>query len=172
MIGLYDFIIEKLDKSKIVHRGEMTPEEEIKDLIMSSGIQEIKKVYVDKSSYSGNEYWVFIDFLEKKDWPNNIQANTIYAEFHINTGTGKVELYKTGHIYLSHSEMKEKNMAMASWNRLVEKQGGKKFRKTPFKSLEQCVEKITVWLKPAVDILLKSTDGYPYRRLKEGVKVY
>ncbi len=108
---------------------------------------------------------IFVDFLEKKDYPYNIKRNSIYLTFRVENDSLSVVGY--GHTYLSkydtENDPKYKYCCMRSIISLLPK----KFRKCKFKNNDILVEKIITYSNLVIKELIEYTGGYPY---KKGIK--
>ena len=114
--------------------------------------------------------FVTIDCLDKKDWPNGIDLNSIYFKFTLYLDANKIEFTQCGHVWLSPKDLqteKYKYLAMKSIANVAEDKGVKKFRKQGFKSAEQCTKKILEYVNKVMECVTEYTGGYPY---KEGIE--
>lgn len=111
--------------------------------------------------------FVRLDALDPKDYPHHIDDNSIFLEFEVNLMTRKVELFKQGHIYLSQSdrEGKYKYLAMKSMTNAHVDLGGKKFRKSKFKTMTDLANKLEAYYKDVMQsVKIYTNDCYPYKQ--------
>lgn len=111
--------------------------------------------------------YVRLDALDPKDYPHNINDNSIFLEFQIDLMSNKVELFQQGHIYLSPSdrEGKYRYLAMKSMVMAHVDLGGKKFRKSKFKNMTDLANKIEKYYKDVMQSVKTYTnDCYPYKQ--------
>lgn len=114
--------------------------------------------------------YIRFDALEVKDYPHNIDRNSIYLCFGIDWVEKKVELHSFGHVWLSPKDKatdKYRYLAMKSMIDIYLDKGGKKFRKTSFKSVTDLFEKLNNYYNVVMQAVTEYTGGYPY---KEGIE--
>lgn len=129
-----------------------------------------KTIRLSKTFILGTRCYIRIDALEAKDYPHNIEENSIYMDFIIDFNENKFEVYRVGHIYLSPSDLKTdryKYYAMKSMTNVYVDKGGKKFRKTKYKDEETTANKIADYFNNVMESVIQYTGGYPY---KEGIE--
>ena len=111
--------------------------------------------------------WIRIDALDKKDWPNNIGDNSVFIEFKVDFDTRKVEVTRSGHVYLSPKDLetpKYKYLAMKSIVSVGVDKGLKKFRKSNFKDASDLAKKISKYYNNVMECVAEYTGGYPYKQ--------
>lgn len=131
----------------------------------------VKQVIADTKAYSFCPYMQFVrlDALEEKDYPHNIDINSIYITFKVDYSVNKVEVHSCGHVYLSKKDKESeryKYFAMKSMQDILVDNGGKKFRKCKFKDAKDLCEKMLNYFNTVMVEVEKYTEGYPY---KEGI---
>lgn len=111
--------------------------------------------------------YIRIDALNADDHPNNIADNSIFLEFEINLADSKIELNRSGHIWLSPSDKASeeyKYFAMKSMVDVAVDMGVKKFRKSKFKTVDDAVKKMNDYYNMVMECVEKYTGGYPYKQ--------
>ena len=100
---------------------------------MSSESPYVKRIIVDEKPDRFCPYLQFVryDALNVVDVPNGIEENSVFVTFEINHSTGKVEVFRNGHIWLSEKDKQSeryKYLAMKSMQQILVDNGGKKMR--------------------------------------------
>ena len=168
MIQLNQYISEKLNIDKDV---KDIPEEELykqyfetlKDKFKKEGINAtgtFKKLFGDY-----NSQWIRLSYLKPEDEPN-IADNGMYLIFDINFKNHIIELRQNGHIYLTKEDQRKSYLAMTGIKNLYKKEGKSYFRKTRYKSIDNCVKKILAFYNSTKELLDKYSEGYPYKQMK------
>ena len=127
----------------------------------------IKNVKISKGILGSSLLFINLDALDKKDWANGIELNTIFFGFVYDEETKKLDLNRTGHVYLSNEDKqtdKYKYYAMKSIVNIHVDYGGKKFRKTLVKNSDELITKISTYVNAVMEDVVKYTGGYPYKR--------
>ena len=168
MIQLNQYISEKLNIDKDV---KDIPEEELykqyfetlKDNFKKEGINAtgtFKKMLGDY-----NSQWIRLSYLKPEDEPD-IAANGMYLIFDIDFKDRVIELRQNGHIYLTKEDQHKSNLAMTGIKNLYKKEGKPYFRKTRYKSIDDCAKKILSFYNSTKELLDKYSEGYPYKQMK------
>jgi hypothetical protein len=126
-----------------------------------------KNVTVSSGSLANNLIFIKLDALDKNDYPHGIESNSIFLLFVYDTETQKLDLHSDGHVYLSKSDLQTpqyKYYAMKSMSKVHVDLGGKKFRKTSIKNIDDLINKIATYFNTLMDDVIKYTGGYPYKR--------
>lgn len=113
--------------------------------------------------------FIRFDALEEKDYPNHINDNSIFLEFKIDLKAQKLELFRSGHVWLSPADKetdKYKYLAMKSMVNIAVDKGGKKFRKCGYKSVDDLVKKMESYFENIMKYVEDYTGGYPYKQGK------
>ena len=126
------------------------------------------RVKVDEKPWGICPYLQFVrlDALKKEDVPHNIEDNSVFVEFKIDHSCNKVEVFRTGHVWLSKEDLqtdKYKYLAMKSVTAVLVDNGGKKFRKQKFSSVEDLIKKMNNYYNAVMAEVEKYTGGYPYK---------
>lgn len=135
---------------------------------ITDGNKYVKQVIVDEKPSSFCPYMQFVrlDALNKEDWPHNIDMNSIYICFCVNHLVYKVEVHTNGHVWLNDADKqseKYKYLAMKSIQQVYVDNGGKKFRKSKFKSEKDLCKKMLDYFDNVMVEVEKYTGGYPYK---------
>jgi hypothetical protein len=112
-------------------------------------------------------YFITLDYLDKKDYPNGIVENTIYFSFLFDSDTNTLELRGSGHVWLSPSDqqtLQYKYLAMKSTQQIHVDFGGKKFRKAKIKNNSEIANKISTFANAVMSDVVKYTGGYPFKK--------
>lgn len=137
-------------------------------LVNASNIEKCYRVSVDAGLFmpSTDELFIRFDALDPKDWPNGIKENSCFMEFFISKN--KVELFRCGHVWLNKedAEGKYKYFAMKGIQQCHVDYGGKKFRKSSWKSDEALAKKIIAHWNAVMESVDRYTGGYPYHQGK------
>lgn len=168
MIQLNQYISEKLNIDKDV---KDIPEEELykqyfetlKDKFKKEGINAtgtFRKTFGDYDSQ-----WIRLSYLKPEDEPD-IAANGMYLIFDIDFKDRVIELKDNGHIYLTKEDQHKSNLAMTGIKNLYKKEGKPYFRKTRYKSIDDCAKKILSFYNSTKELLDKYSEGYPYKDMK------
>lgn len=127
-----------------------------------------KKVYGNwNTGFCPEMQWIRLDALNPENWPNNISDNSIFIEFKFDLAAKKLEVSRTGHIWLSPSDKatdRYKYLAMKSMTNVAEDMGKKKFRKSKFKNADDAVKKMNDYYNMVMECVEKYTGGYPYKQ--------
>ncbi len=168
MIQLNQYISEKLNIDKDV---KDIPEEELykqyfetlKDKFKKEGINAtgtFRKTFGDYDSQ-----WIRLSYLKPEDEPD-IAGNGMYLLFDIDFKDRVIELKQNGHIYLTKEDQRKSNLAMTGIKNLYKKEGKPYFRKTRYKSIDDCAKKILSFYNSTKELLDKYSEGYPYKDMK------
>lgn len=135
---------------------------------IADGNKYVKQVMVEEKPKSLCPYMQFVrlDALNKEDWPYNIDMNSIYICFCVNHKENKVEVHSFGCVYLNDADKqseKYKYYAMKSIQQVYVDEGGKKFRKSKFKSEKDLCKKMLEYFDNVMVEVEKYTGGYPYK---------
>jgi hypothetical protein len=126
----------------------------------------VKNVTVKNTSFCPNMYFITLDYLEPKDYPNGLIDNTISLTFLFDSDTNTLELRSTGHVYLGPSDkltQEYKYLAMKNIQKIHVDFGGKKFRKAKVKNTLDIENKISTFANAVMSDVIKYTGGYPYK---------
>ena len=123
----------------------------------------VKQVMVEEKPSSLCPYMQFVrlDALNKEDWPHNIDMNSVYIHLE-----HKVEVHTNGHVWLNEADKqseKYKYYAMKSIQQVYVDEGGKKFRKSKFKTEKDLCKKMLDYFDNVMVEVEKYTGGYPYK---------
>lgn len=102
--------------------------------------------------------------LKKEDIPHNIADNGIFIEFEIDFKNKSVEVFRSGHIWLSREEQKATYLAMTCMKRLAKGRGVKWFRKQKFKDIHDLYIRMRKFYDNMMEIVEEYTGGYPYKQ--------
>lgn len=168
MIQLNQYISEKLNIDKDV---KDIPEEELykqyfetlKDKFKKEGINATGTFRKTFGEY--NSQWIRLSYLKPEDEPD-IAANGMYLIFDIDFNDRIIELKDNGHIYLTKEDQHKSNLAMTGIKNLYKKEGKPYFRKTRYKSIDDCAKKILAFYNSTKELLNKYSEGYPYKDMK------
>jgi len=168
MIQLNQYISEKLNIDKDV---KDIPEEELykqyfetlKDKFKKEGINATGTFRKTFGEY--NSQWIRLSYLKPEDEPD-IAANGMYLIFDIDFNDRVIELKDNGHIYLTKEDQHKSNLAMTGIKNLYKKEGKPYFRKTRYKSIDDCAKKILSFYNLTKELLDKYSEGYPYKDMK------
>lgn len=135
---------------------------------IADGNKYVKQIIVDKKPSGFCPYMQFVrlDALNKEDWPHNIDMNSVYICFCVNHLEHKVEVHTNGHVYLNEADKqseKYKYYAMKSIQQVYVDEGGKKFRKSKFKTEKDLCKKMLDYFDNVMVEVEKYTGGYPYK---------
>lgn len=113
---------------------------------IADGNKYVKQVMVDEKPSFLCPYMQFVrlDALNKEDYPHGIDRNSVYIDFCVNHKENKVEIHSFGCVYLNEADKqseKYKYYAMKSIQQVYVDEGGKKFRKSKFKTEKTFVRK-------------------------------
>lgn len=111
--------------------------------------------------------FVRIDALDTKDYPNQINDNSIFVEFEIDLEDKTIRVFNYGYIWLSNAEQKTTYLAMAGMKDIVKVNKGKWLRQSTFKDAKDLAKKVTKFWEDAMRIIDVQTGGYPYKKLRE-----
>lgn len=106
-----------------------------------------------------------LSFLKEKDCPD-IWQNGQYLMFDIDFNTRSIELHSFGHIYLTKADQKKSYMTMCGYKQIFKYKGIPFFRKTKFKTAEDCYKKLKKFYDTTEKVLKEVTNGYPYKEMK------
>lgn len=114
--------------------------------------------------------YITFDALDPQDYPNGIDANSIYLTFEVNYKTQKVELHSFGHTYISPKDKKHPKFKYYAMRGICEiaktDYGVNKFRKQAFKNTTDLYNRMEKYYKAVMEALKIYTGSYPY---KEGI---
>ena len=135
---------------------------------IADGNKYVKQVMVDEkpSGFCPYIQYVRLDALNKEDYPHGIDMNSVYICFCVNHKENKVEIHSFGHVYLNEADKqseKYKYYAMKSIQQVYVDEGGKKFRKSKFKSEKDLCKKMLEYFDNVMVEVEKYTGGYPYK---------
>ena len=127
-----------------------------------------KHIYFDKSD-GLTPYLLFVKFdaLDKEDYPNGIDENSIYITFEINLFDKKVSVFRCGSVWLSPYDKtlpQYKYHCMKSMQNILIDNGGKKFRKQGYKDMNDLTMKMENYYIQVMKEVENYTDGYPYKK--------
>lgn len=121
-----------------------------------------------KNGHEPHMQYIRIDALDTKDYPHQIESNSIFITFSINFETKKVELHSYGHVYLSPKDLrtpKYQYYAMKSIVNVGVDKGVKKFRKCGFKDSKLLAQKLATYYNDIMICVKEYTGGiYPYKQ--------
>ena len=117
-------------------------------------------------SFFPRTQYLVLDALDKKDWPHNIDINSVFIGFKVDLLANTVEVFRQGHIWLTPADQKKSYLAMCSMRDAVKAQGGKWMRKTTFKSAEDLAKKVIDFYSNTMALIDKATGGYPYKQMQ------
>jgi len=168
MIQLNQYISEKLniDKDvKDISEEELYKQyfETLKDKFKKEGINATGTFRKTFGEY--NSQWIRLSYLKPEDEPD-IAANGMYLIFDIDFNDRIIELKDNGHIYLTKEDQHKSNLAMTGIKNLYKKEGKPYFRKTRYKSIDDCAKKILSFYNSTKELLDKYSEGYPYKDMK------
>lgn len=128
----------------------------------------VKQVMVDEKPSSFCPYLQFVrlDALNKEDYPHGIDRNSVYICFCVNHKENKVEVHTNGHVGISEKDKQTeryKYLCMKSIQQVYVDEGGKKFRKSKFKSEKDLCKKMLDYFDNVMVEVEKYTGGYPYK---------
>lgn len=106
-----------------------------------------------------------LDALNEKEWPNNIADNSIFIGFKVNLGEKSVEIFRTGHIWLTPEDRKKSYLCMCTMKKAVQAGGGEWFRKSTFKDSADLAKKVLKFWRESMAIISNVTGGYPYKQM-------
>ena len=168
MIQLNQYISEKLNIDKDV---KDIPEEELYKQYFETLKDKFKKEEINatgtfrKTFGDYDSQWIRLSYLKPEDEPD-IPANGMYLIFDIDFKDRVIELKNNGHIYLTKEDQHKSNLAMTGIKNLYKKEGKPYFRKTRYKSIDDCAKKILSFYNSTKELLDKYTEGYPYKDMK------
>ena len=134
----------------------------------ADGSKYVKQVMVEEKPKGICPYMQFVrlDALNKEDYPHGIDMNSVYICFCVNHKENKVEVHSFGHVYLNEADKqseKYKYYAMKSIQDVYVDEGGKKFRKSKFKTEKDLCKKMFDYFDNVMVEVEKYTGGYPYK---------
>ena len=135
---------------------------------ITDGNKYVKQVMVEEKPSSLCPYMQFVrlDALNKEDYPHGIDMNSVYICFGVNHLEHKVEVHTNGHVWLNDADKqseKYKYYAMKSMQQVYVDEGGKKFRKSKFKTEKDLCKKMLEYFDNVMVEVEKYTGGYPYK---------
>ena len=135
---------------------------------ITDGNKYVKQVMVEEKPSSLCPYMQFVrlDALNKEDYPHGIDRNSVYIDFCVNHKENKVEIHSLGCVYLDEADKqseKYKYYAMKSIQQVYVDKGGKKFRKSKFKTEKDLCKKMLDYFDNVMVEVEKYTGGYPYK---------
>lgn len=137
---------------------------------ISESVMDAKSVTFSGGNFCPQICFIRVDALNKKDYPHNIDMNSVYIEYKIDFDTKKFEVFRVGHIYLSPKDLKTdryKYLCMKSMTNVLVDKGGKKFRKSVHKDNKTTAKKMADYFNEVMKAVKEYTGGYPY---KEGIE--
>lgn len=102
--------------------------------------------------------------LKNEDMPNGIKENGIHILFEIDFEKKSVEVFQSGHIWLSKEEQKATYLAMTGMKNLAKERGLGWFRKQKFKDINDLYKRLRKFYDNMMDIVNDYTGGYPYKQ--------
>lgn len=130
-----------------------------------------KAVYGSFQTFCAWTQYITLDALNKQDWPNGINENSIFITFKIDLASKKVEINRTGHVWISKQDKelysKDSYLAMHSMTEITRRNGGKVMRKSTYKDTKDLAKRIINAYESIMEQVIDYTGGYPY---KEGIK--
>lgn len=135
---------------------------------ITDGNKYVKQVMLDEKPSFLCPYMQFVrlDALNREDYPHGIDRNSVYIYFCVNHKENKVEIHSVGHVYLNEADKqseKYKYYVMKSILQVYVDEGGKKFRKSKFKSEKDLCKKMLDYFDNVMVEVEKYTGGYPYK---------
>lgn len=135
---------------------------------IADGNKYVKQVMLDEKPSFLCPYMQFVrlDALNKEDYPHGIDRNSVYIDFCVNHKENKVEIHSLGCVYLDEADKqseKYKYYAMKSIQQVYVDKGGKKFRKSKFKTEKDLCKKMLDYFDNVMVEVEKYTGGYPYK---------
>lgn len=134
-------------------------------------IHNYKAVYGSFQTFYACTQYITLDALNAQDHPNGIKENSVFVTFKIDLASKKVEIHRTGHIWISEQDKelypKDKYLAMHSMLNVTKRNGGKVMRKSTYKDAKDLVKRIINAFENIMEQVIDYTGGYPY---KEGIK--
>ena len=135
---------------------------------IADGNKYVKQVVVDEKPSGFCPYMQFVrlDALNKEDYPHGIDKNSVYICFCINHLVYKVEVHTNGNVWLNEKDKQTeryKYLCMKSMQQVYVDEGGKKFRKSKFKTEKDLCKKILDYFDNVMVEVEKYTGGYPYK---------
>lgn len=130
-----------------------------------------KAVYGSFQTFCAWTQYITLDALNKQDWPNGINENSIFITFKIDLASKKVEINRSGHVWISKQDKelysKDKYLAMHSMIEIAKRNGSKVMRKSTYKDTKDLAKRIINAYESIMQQVIDYTGGYPY---KEGIK--
>lgn len=111
-----------------------------------------------------NMQFIGWEALKNEDMPNGIKENGIHLVFKIDFAEKSVEVFQSGHIWLSKDEQKATNLAMVGMKRLLKTRGCGWFRKQKYKDISDLYNRMRKFYDKAMEIVAEYTSGYPYKQ--------
>lgn len=144
--------------------------EEVMNILKNSN-NALVKTFNGRFNIATWSQYITLDALNREDWPNGIDRNSIYLIFKIDQITKKVEIHSAGHIWISPQDKelysRDRYLAMHSMLNVTKRNGGKVMRKSTYKSAQDLADKILKAFDNIMEQVIDYTGGYPY---KEGIK--
>lgn len=140
--------------------------QEIANMIANETI-DAKDIKINCGSFCPYLCFIRVDALDKKDYPHNIDKNSVYIEIEIDFQENKFQLFDYGHIYLSPKDKKTerfKYLCMRSMVDIAEEKGTKKLRKSKHKDNKTTASKIASYFNEVMKAVKEYTGGYPYKQ--------
>ena len=130
-----------------------------------------KAVYGSFQTFCAWTQYITLDALNKQDWPNGINENSIFVTFKIDLASKKVEINRNGHVWISKQDKelysRDSYLAMHSMTEITKRNGGKVMRKSTYKDTKDLAKRIINAYRSIMEQVIDYTGGYPY---KEGIK--
>lgn len=124
-------------------------------------------IYAKIVEYHEQKQLFRLDALYKEDYPHRIDDNSVYLTFEVDLEAHTIELWRYGNVWLSPSDLKTdryKYLAMKSMINVLVDNGGKKMRKSKFKTAADAARKMTDYFSTVMTEVIRYTGGYPYKQ--------
>lgn len=166
MKNLTNYILEKLSINNDVKDIKEVCKENFEKIVKGlndKGIRTIGRFDDRMGTY--DMQFIRVSYLKEEDEPD-IADNGSYLSFRIWLKSNTIELKDTGHIYLTKADQKASYLAMTGVKGIFKHAGKPFFRKTRFKTSEECIKKIENFYNETKKLFEKYTEGYPYHQMK------
>ena len=111
-----------------------------------------------------NRQFIGWEALKKEDLPHGIKENGIHILFEIDFEKKSVEVFQSGHIWLSKEEQKATYLAMTGMKNLAKARGLRWFRKQKFKDINDLYKRLRQFYDNMMGVVNDYTGGYPYKQ--------